>query len=354
MEEDRELSRLPLIGITMGDPAGIGPEIVLKALLDEELYGLCRPVVLGDLAVLASTRSGELHRRTFHLISSPSEAASVAETVDLIEASHLHKGEVLAGKPTVDGGRAMVQYILMAVEMAMAGEIQGMVTCPINKEIMHQAGYPYGGHTQLIAHLSGAADSVMMLAGARLRVALVTVHCALKEVPGLLTAERIYKTISITMKALQEDFGFEIPRLAVAALNPHGGEAGLFGCEDEKTIRPAVIRACGEGMSVAGPLPSDTLFHKAASGEFDAVVAMYHDQGLIPVKLLDFSDAVNVTLGLPIVRTSVDHGTAYDIAGTGKADASSLKAAIKMAAMIIGNRSRKREMLRPRAASPHA
>jgi 4-hydroxythreonine-4-phosphate dehydrogenase len=178
----------------------------------------------------------------------------------------------------------------------------------------------------------------MMLAGERLRVALVTIHCALRDVPAILDTEMVYKTITITAKALREDFGFKNPRLAVAALNPHAGESGLFGSEEEEIITPAVSRAIDEGYLVVGPLPSDTLFHKAASGEFEAVVSMYHDQGLIPLKLLHFSDAVNITLGLPIIRTSVDHGTAYDIAGTGQADASSLKAAIRVAATMVRNR----------------
>ena len=214
-----------------------------------------------------------------------------------------------------------------------------MVTCPISKALMHRAGHLYDGHTQLISHLTDSPEYVMMLAGERLRVSLATIHCALKDVPSILSEEMVYRTIVITARALVEDFGLENPNLAVAALNPHGGEEGLFGTEDEEIVRPSVKRARGEGFHVVGPFPSDTLFYKAASGQFDAVVAMYHDQGLIPLKLLHFSDAVNVTLGLPIIRTSVDHGTAYDIAGKGQADESSLKAAIKMAAMMVRNRA---------------
>jgi 4-hydroxythreonine-4-phosphate dehydrogenase len=206
---------------------------------------------------------------------------------------------------------------------------------------MHQAGYRFEGHTQLISHLTDTDEYVMMLAGERLRVSLVTIHCSLKDVPTLLNTEMVYKTIAITAKALREDFGFEKPRLAVAALNPHAGESCLFGSEEVEIIGPALARARDEGHDVVGPLPSDTLFYKAVSGQFDAVVAMYHDQGLIPLKLLHFSDAVNVTLGLPIIRTSVDHGTAYDIAGTGQADESSLKAAIRLAAVMVKNRAKR-------------
>jgi 4-hydroxythreonine-4-phosphate dehydrogenase len=223
-----------------------------------------------------------------------------------------------------------------------------MVTCPINKALMNTSGYPFEGHTQLIADLTGTADYVMMLAGARLRVTLVTIHCALRDVPNRINKENILKTIRITHEALRYDFGIGKPRIAVAALNPHAGESGLFGSEEEAIILPAVNSAREEGMDVAGPLPADSLYYKAASGGFDAVVNMYHDQGLIPLKLLHFSDGVNVTLGLPIVRTSVDHGTAYDIAGKGIADPASLKAAIKMAAEIAKNRRRMRDTGRGR------
>ncbi|MBN2124687.1 MAG: 4-hydroxythreonine-4-phosphate dehydrogenase PdxA, partial [Deltaproteobacteria bacterium] len=196
-------------------------------------------------------------------------------------------------------------------------------------------------HTQLIAHLTGTQDVVMMLAGERLRVSLVTVHCALRDVPGHLSRERIYRTIEITASALRSDFGIPGPRVAVAALNPHAGESGLFGSEEKDLILPAVERAQEQGFAVEGPFPADTLFYRAATGEYDAVVAMYHDQGLGPLKLLHFSDAVNVTLGLPIIRTSVDHGTAYDIAGKGLADPSSLKAAVQLAVSIAGNRRKR-------------
>jgi 4-hydroxythreonine-4-phosphate dehydrogenase len=234
----------------------------------------------------------------------------------------------------------MVAYVRRAVGMARRGELTAVVTCPISKALMQSAGHGYEGHTQLIAGLTNVQDYVMMLAGDRLRVALVTIHCALKDVPSNLSEEKIHRTITITSKALREDFAIKSPRLAVAALNPHAGEAGLFGSEEQSVIGPAIERARAEACFVEGPLPADTLFHKAAAGAFDAVVAMYHDQGLIPLKLLHFSDAVNVTLGLPIIRTSVDHGTAYDIAGKGMADPSSLKAAIKMAVFMAKNRAR--------------
>ena len=329
----------------MGDPAGIGPEIIVKALFDKSIYGFCRPVVLGDLEILSSAISKYRQKLSLNIISSPLEAKSIAGTIDLLAVSHLEGEPVIPGKPTVYGGKAMVEYIIRAVDLTRKGGLQVMVTCPISKVLMHQAGYTYEGHTQLISHLTNTDDYVMMLAGERLRVSLVTIHCPLKEVPAILDQELVYKTITITAKALREDFGFEKPRLAVAALNPHASESGLFGSEEMEIIIPAIDRSKDEGYHVAGPFPADTLFYKAASGQFDAVVAMYHDQGLIPLKLLHFSDAVNITLGLPIIRTSVDHGTAYDITGTGQADASSLKAAIRMAAFMVKNRQTKVEGL---------
>jgi 4-hydroxythreonine-4-phosphate dehydrogenase len=205
---------------------------------------------------------------------------------------------------------------------------------------MRQAGYRFDGHTELLAHLTHTKDYAMMLAGDRLRVSFVTIHCALREVPQRLNKELIVKTITVTCRALQKDFGIRRPRVAVVALNPHAGESGLFGLEDKEVIRPAVEETKNTGLLVEGPFPADTVFYHALNGKFDAVVAMYHDQGSIPVKLLHFSDAVNVTLGLPLVRTSVDHGTAYDIAGKGVADPSSLVAAVGMAAKIARMRGK--------------
>ena len=333
---------MPLIAITMGDPAGVGPEIIATALSDSSLYQCCRPVVLGDPGILSSIILSLLPKipkeLSLNIISRPDQARAMPCVIDLIAISELKPGIIQPGLPVVEGGRAMVDYIVRAVEMTMKGEIGAIVTSPISKVLMHQAGYIYDGHTQLISHLTGTSDYVMMLAGQRLRVALVTIHCALKDIPGILDRELIYKTIAITAKALQKDFGFKSPRIAVAALNPHAGEAGWFGSEEREIIGPAIQMAAKEGLRVEGPFPADTLFHRAASGQYDAVVAMYHDQGLIPLKLLHFSDAVNITLGLPIIRTSVDHGTAYDIAGTGQADPSSLKAAIRMAVSMAGNR----------------
>ncbi|MEW6663932.1 MAG: 4-hydroxythreonine-4-phosphate dehydrogenase PdxA [Thermodesulfobacteriota bacterium] len=332
------LNERPVIGITMGDPAGIGPEVTVKTLSDPEMCRICRPVVFGDPGAL-SVAMGSVTSLSIREILKPAEADGVPGQMDLIPVCRLEKECLVPGFPRIEGGVAMVDCIIKSTEMAHRGEIAALVTCPINKALMHQAGYPYEGHTQFIAGLTGCKDYVMMLAGERLRVALATIHCALRDVPYLLTSERIHRTIVITSKALTADFGIRKPAIAVAALNPHAGEQGLFGTEEEEIIRPALESARREGCDTLGPFPPDTLFHRAAQGEFDAVVAMYHDQGLIPLKLLHFQDAVNITLGLPIIRTSVDHGTAYEIAGKGLADPSSLKAAIRMAVRIAKNRA---------------
>jgi 4-hydroxythreonine-4-phosphate dehydrogenase len=324
----------------MGDPAGIGPEIIVKALSDPKIYDLCRPVVFGDQGAL-NLYTGQRRAPVLREIAHPSEAQGKPGLIDLIAVCNLKQEALTPGTPKIEGGTAMVDCIVTAVEMAMRKELSAVVTCPISKALMQQAGHPYEGHTQLIASLTHCEEYVMMLAGEKLRVALVTIHCALKDVPSILSREKVYRTIQVTAKALERDFGLPTPRLAVAALNPHGGEEGLFGQEEEKIIAPAIRKAKAEGYRVEGPFPADSLFFRVARGAFDAVVAMYHDQGLIPLKLLHFSDAVNVTLGLPIVRTSVDHGTAYDIAGKDMADPSSLKAAVAMAVTMAKNRERK-------------
>jgi 4-hydroxythreonine-4-phosphate dehydrogenase len=329
----------PRIAITMGDPAGIGPEVILKALLRDDVYQVCRPIVLGDINVFGMV-SKNLGPLSFNTIESPSEVTEKPGLVDVISVSNLKEASYIPGRPTVHGGKAMIDYIKKAVDFIKDGQVSAMVTCPINKELMHKAGYRFDGHTELLASLTNTRDYCMMLANESLRVSLVTIHCALKEVPQKLNKGLILKTIRLTCRALEEDFAIKRPHVAVAGLNPHAGEAGLFGLEDKQIIQPAVDEAKNDGLLVDGPFPSDTIFYHASNGKFDAVVAMYHDQGLIPVKLLNFSDSVNITLGLPIVRTSVDHGTAYDIAGKGIADPSSLIAAIRMAAEIASARQK--------------
>jgi 4-hydroxythreonine-4-phosphate dehydrogenase len=332
-------STLPFIGITMGDPAGIGPEVVIKALSSHSVFNKCRPVVFGDAAMLEKEKQGLKSGISINIIDEIHQAAFSCGTLDLFSLSSLNPDTVTHGHPDKETGKAMASYIVRAVSMALRGELDAIVTGPINKKSLQDAGYPYPGHTEMLAHLTNTRDVVMMLAGENLRVVLVTIHCAIKQVPRLITTERILKTLLTTAAGLQGYFSIPAPRIAVAALNPHAGEDGLFGGEEQEMIIPAIHQAQKQGVNTTGPYPSDTLFHQAARGKFDAVVCMYHDQGLIPLKLLHFADGVNITLGLPIIRTSVDHGTAYDIAGKGVADPSSLINAITIAAsMAIARR----------------
>jgi 4-hydroxythreonine-4-phosphate dehydrogenase len=321
----------PVIGITMGDPVGVGPEIMIKAFESGSLQAICRPLVVGDAAWLAAVGKAVGSRLRFNIVSSPALGVFEPDGLDVLSASNLTPGQIIWGKPTIETGRAMIGYVTTAIDLCMKGEISALVTCPINKAAMAAAGFDFPGHTELLAQRTGTRRVVMMLAGEKLRVVLVTIHTALCQVAGMLSADRILETITITAQALKDRFGFSDPRLAVAALNPHGGEGGMFGDEEIRLIQPAIEKARGAGINVTGPFPPDTVFYHAAQGNFDVVVCMYHDQGLIPFKLLHFKDGVNTTLGLPIIRTSVDHGTAYDIAGTGRADGDSLGAAVQMA-----------------------
>jgi 4-hydroxythreonine-4-phosphate dehydrogenase len=333
----------PVIGITMGDPVGIGPEIILKAFARKSAFDACRPLVLGDVTVMTTANRRLKAGLVIRSVDGPEAGMYRHGAVDLIELSTLNQSHLEHGHPTRETGRAMVDYVIRGIDWAMEGRIHGVVTCPINKLAMHRAGVAFDGHTELLAHRTRSPEYVMMLAGTRLRVALVTIHLPLAEVPGKLTIEGVLKTICITEEALRKDFGIPNPKLAVAALNPHAGEGGLFGDEEIRIITPAVRKARKDGLDVSGPFPPDTVFHFAVEGRWDAVVCMYHDQGLIPFKMVHFADGVNVTLGLPIVRTSVDHGTAYDIAGTGKADPGSLLSAIQMAAEHAMQRKKLRQ-----------
>ena len=329
---------LPRIAVTMGDPAGIGPEIAVLAHGDAALFDWCRPVVYGDEAILR--RAASVVGREVAIIPRSGEPASPAGPgrIAVVPVSSLRTEEVPFGKPSGPGARAMAAYIRAAAADVLAGRADAVVTCPITKEGLKGAGVPFPGHTEFLAHLCGGADVVMMLAGDRLRVALVTIHVALRRALELLSPAVIEKTIRITDAFFRKYMGTASPRIAVAGLNPHAGEGGLFGDEETVIIAPAVAACRRGGIDARGPYPPDTIFHRAYRGEFDVVVAMTHDHGLIPLKLVHFEDGVNVTMGLPIIRTSVDHGTAYDIAGTGKASPASLLAAIRMAAGMAAAR----------------
>ncbi len=327
----KEESLKPLIAITMGDPRGVGPEVTVKALAQESLRQFCRPLVLGDPDVL---------RRTVSFLGLGIKVAEVREggfscipegVLPVLPLSRLSPGLRPVEISPEESSRASLVYVEKAGRLVMAGQVEAMVTAPVSKEAIASLGIPFQGHTEFLAQMSGVRDFVMMLAGERLRVALVTTHLALNEVSGRLEKGKILSVIEMTGRSLKDYFGVPAPRLAVAAFNPHAGEGGLFG-KEEAIISRAVKQARERGWDASGPWPADSLFYRAVQGEYDAVVCMYHDQGLIPLKLLHFDSAVNVTLGLPFIRTSVDHGTAFDIAGQGIASSRSMEEAVKMAA----------------------
>ena len=325
----------PIIAVTMGDPAGIGPEIIHSVFSDHSIYDSCRPLVLGDLKILEHVKKYTNSDLSFNEISQPDEGLYNRGSIDIINITG--SDIVKPGEPTKLSGKAMIDYIEFAIDLTKNNKVSAMVTCPINKAAMQLAQSEFHGHTELLANRTKTDKYAMMLTGETLKVVLVTIHIPLKEVVEMLTTEKILETITITNDSLIERFGIEKPSIAVAGLNPHAGEEGLFGDEEEKIIEPAVTAAKNKGIDVNGPYPPDTVYYNASKGEFDAVISMYHDQGLIPFKMIHFSDGVNTTLGLPIIRTSVDHGTAYDITGRGIADHRSLKEAIIMASTQATN-----------------
>lgn len=307
----------PRLAITLGDPRGIGPEITARALqqpLDAEI------TVVGAEDQIAGIPAA-------HRVSVGAWGLGSGERAPAGGAAADRQRALRAGQLT---GHAVER----AVKLAQGGEVDAIVTAPAHKHALHLAGFPYPGHTEWLAHLAGDVEVAMMLAGKGLRVVLVTTHVALRDVPALLTTDRVVRTGRITEKALREQFGIAPPRLAVCALNPHAGESGLFGDEEERVLRPAA-----QALGAAGPVPADTVFVRALRGEFDAVLAPYHDVGMTAIKVAAFGEGVNVTLGLPFIRTSPDHGTAFDIAGTGKADPSSMRVAIELAAQLARNRA---------------
>lgn len=325
------------VAITMGCPAGIGPEIIVKHWRQNRGRTQVGLVVIGDRAVLdeSAERLGtELPIETWV----PGRPVH-PDSLNLLPVSTFGPGAVRAAHPDRTTGEAMASYIVRGVELCLQDRCSAMVTCPIAKSTLNEAGYLFPGHTEMIAELTGTKTVAMMMAGSRLRVVLATIHCAISEIGRQLSIPGLCELIELTHRSLRIDFGLKAPRIGVAGLNPHAGESSMFGGEERAIIGPAVSRSRTSGIDVSGPFPPDTIFYRAAQGLFDVVVCMYHDQGLIPFKLLHFSDGVNVTLGLPIVRTSVDHGTAYDIAGKNQADPASLAAAVDLAASIVGNRA---------------
>jgi len=325
----------PVIAITMGDPSGVGAEIIAAALADPSVASSCTPLLFGDRAAMERALALTGAPLVLETVESLPPEEPAPGTVYVREVSRLDLSEMAYGRPGRAAGDAAYRYICEGAAACLSGDAAALVTAPISKEAVNAAGHRFPGHTELLAHLCGCRDVVMMLAGDTLRVTLVTIHEALARVPSLITFDRVLTTIEITHASLKKYFTPQ-PRLAVLALNPHCGEGGLFGTEEQTVLVPAIAAARERGIDAHGPLSADTLFHFAAQGAYDAVVCMYHDQGLIPLKLLHFDDGVNVTLGLPIIRTSVDHGTAYDLAGTGRASAASMKQALRTALAMAG------------------
>lgn len=334
----------PLIGITMGDPAGIGPEITVKALAHEGLYSRCTPIVLGDREALKLALSCTHSALRLHRIDKPSEASGNPGIIDYIDYRLLAPGSWKYGTVSPLAGTAAFTYVKKGIELALRKELHAVVTGPINKEALRSAGYNYSGHTEIFADLTGTKDYAMMLANRDLRVIHVTTHVSMRQACDLIKTDRVLTVIGLAHQALQA-IDIDKPRIAVAGLNPHSSENGLFGDEEALEIIPAIEKAKAMGLDVEGPVPPDTVFVKALAGQYDVVVAMYHDQGHIPLKLSGFKldpvtkrmssvGGINYTIGLPVIRTSVDHGTAFDLAGKGSANEESMVDAIEVAARM--------------------
>ncbi|MGI8422629.1 MAG: 4-hydroxythreonine-4-phosphate dehydrogenase PdxA [Chloroflexota bacterium] len=325
----------PLLAITMGDPAGVGPEVTIKALADGELSELCRPLVIGDARVLgeAARSVGAESTLAIRAWKRAEDALFDRDGIDVLDLDNVDPAEWTWGKLSTGSGRASMEYIRKALELTDSGVAAGIVTAPINKEATTLAGERDLGHMELFARVFGAKNQATLLVSGKLRCVHLTTHYSLREALDRITRERILQRLVTT----HEDFrrwGMEHPRIAVSAINPHGGEHGLMGSEEQEQMAPAVADAQAQGIDARGPYPADSVYVRAMRGEFDAVIAMFHDQGHIPVKVHGFEQSVSVALGLPIVRTSVDHGTAFDIAGKGIADALSMRESVKVAAQI--------------------
>lgn len=347
------MDKLPILGITMGDPCGIGPEITAKALSQKHVYEICRPLVVGSAKVVKQAIEIAKKQLEVNVVSNVGESKFQYGTIDVLDQDNVDITSLTHGKVSAQGGAAAYEAIAKVIDLAMKNEIDGTITGPLNKEALNLAGYHYSGHTEIYADLTGTKDYTMMLADGNLRVVHVSTHVSLREACDLCKKERVYKVIRLAHDVCRS-LGIENPRIGVAGLNPHAGENGLFGREEIEEISPAISQAQGEGIDAQGPIPPDTLFSKARGGQYDIVVAMYHDQGHIPLKVLGFQydhaankwksvSGVNITLGLPIIRSSVDHGTAFGKAGKGTANEESLINAIEYGAKLAAARLKERE-----------
>lgn len=329
----------PIIGITMGDASGIGPEIIVKALHLSQVYETCRPLVIGDPVMLERALRIVDGSASINKVSGPQDGRYEYGSIDCLDL-RLLRPDLPFGKISAEAGHAAYKFVEKAVELALARQIDAICTAPLNKEALHKGGHIYPGHTEILAGLTRTEDYSMMLTAPKLKVIHLTTHVGLIQAIEMIDPERTYKVIKLAHETLRRA-GKDRPRIAVCGINPHAGENGLFGNgEEEQKLIPGIMQAAEEGVDVTGPYPADTLFYRAVRGDFDIVVACYHDQGHVPIKVLGIEDGVNITIGLNggIIRTSVDHGTAFDIAGTGKADERSMLAAIRSAVELAPKR----------------
>ena len=329
---------LPILAITMGDPAGIGSEIAVKALLEQEMYDICRPLVVGDLTMMQDAARMCESDVKFNAVGNPEDGVYKLGTIDVFDMGIMKLEDLAYKTVTAKQGDAGFQYVCKAIELAMEKKVHGTVTGPINKESMNMGGHHYSGHTEIYADKTNTKDYSMMLADHEFRVVHVSTHVSLRDACDRVKTPRVLRVIELADEAVKQ-LGIEAPRIGVCGLNPHCGEARMFGTEDEDEILPAVEQAKAQGIDADGPVPADTIFSKMAGGMYDMVVTMYHDQGHIPIKVHGFEESVSVNLGLPFLRTSVDHGTAFDIAGQNRAQATSMVEAIKLAIALATGRS---------------
>lgn len=321
----------PYIGITMGDPAGVGPEIIVKALSRKNIYSICRPIIIGSIKALKDAMETCDAKMDIIALEDDFEERYMEGQINVLDMDNVDIELLVKGKVSGSCGKAAYEYIEMASQLASIGRLHAIATAPVNKEALKQGGIPYIGHTEILEGLTGVKDPLTMFQVETLRIFFLSRHVALKKACELVTEEKIYNLIKRSNEALAR-LGIKDPLLAVAGLNPHGGEHGLFGNEEMEEIQPAVDRALSDGFRVAGPIPADSVFHFGLTGRYDAVLSLYHDQGHIAAKMVDFEKTISITNGLPFLRTSVDHGTAFDIAGRGIASEVSMYEAIRLAA----------------------
>lgn len=325
---------VPVIAVTMGDAAGIGPEIIVKVLRSNYIHEICQPLVIGEASVMQKAINLIDKTMTLNRVHIVNEVEASPNTINILDLHNLELNEVLMGQVCSACGRAAMEFISQATELVLEGNVKAMVTTPINKKATKQACYGDIGHLEFLAHLTGTKEYATMLVSGPLRVVHLTTHYSLREACNMVTHQNILGKLKLIQQSFST-WGVSSTKIAVAALNPHGGEEGLFGCEEIKEIMPAIADAKSLGIEVSGPFPADSVFNRAIKGEFDVVLALYHDQGHIPIKVYNVEKSISIALGLPFIRTSVDHGTAFDIAGKGIADSRSLEEAIKVAVTLI-------------------